>query len=139
MTRSRRSLCGHRDDDPVYVTWIDPDYEPQDRAKVDAALAHLAEVLNTLPGPVDGAVADLTTRDIATLLSRAPLDRRKHALSAIGIPVAPRTVGQALCADVRARLERAHLHDVIHSATILTRSVRLDLLDFATGHRQDRW
>src|SRR5215472_10087046 len=100
MTRSRRSLCGHRDDDPVYVIWIDPDYEPQDRAKADAALAHLAEVLNTLPGPVDGAVADLTTRDIALLLSRAPLDRRKHALSAIGIPVAPRSVGQALCADV---------------------------------------
>ena len=94
MTRSRRPLCGHHDDDPVYVTWIDPDYEPQDRAKVEAALAHLAEVLNTLPGPVDGAVADLTTRDIATMLSRAPLDRRKHALSAIGIPVAPR-IGRA--------------------------------------------
>ena len=98
MTRSRRSLCGHRDNDPVYVTRIDPDYEPQDRAKVDAAIEHLAEVLNTLPGPVDGALADLTTRDIATLLSRAPLDRRKHVLGAIGIPVAPRSVGQALCA-----------------------------------------
>ena len=35
---------------------------------------------------------------------------------------------------MRARLERAHLHDVIHSATILTRSVRHDLLDSATGH-----
>ena len=135
MTRSRRSLRGHRDDDPVYMTRIDPDYEPQDRAKVDAALAHLGEVLNTLPGPVDGAVADLTTRDIATLLSRAPLDRRKHALGAIGIRVAPRTVGQALCADVRARLDRGHLHDVIHSGTVLTQSVRRDLRDAAAGHR----
>jgi hypothetical protein len=135
MTRSRRSLCGHHDDDPLYVTWVNPDYEPQDRAKADAALAHLAETLNALPGPVEGATADLTTRDIATLLSRAPLNRRKHALNAIGIPVAPRSVGQALCGDMRARLERAHLHDVMHCATILTWSVRRDLFDSAVGRR----
>lgn len=99
MTRSRRSLCGHRDDDPLYVTSVDPDYQPQDRANVDAALTHLAEVLNTLPGPIDGAVADLTTRDIATLLLRAPLERRTHALRAIGIRVAlrgPRFSGQGI-------------------------------------------
>jgi hypothetical protein len=135
MTRSRRSLCGHSDDDPLYVTPIDPGYEPQDRARVDAALAHLAQVLNALPGPVDGAVADLTARDIATLLARAPLDRRKHALSALGIPVAPRSVGQALCSDVRARLERAHLHDVIHCGAVLTQSVRRDLFDSAHNRR----
>jgi hypothetical protein len=135
MTRSRRSLCGHRDDDPMYATWIDPAYQPQDRAKVDAALAHLAEVLNALPGPVDGAIADLATRDIATLLSRAPLDRRKHALRAIGIPVAPRSVGQALCNDALARLDKVHLHDVIHCANVLIQSVRRDLFDFAAGRR----
>ena len=135
MTRSRRPLCGHHDDDPLYVTWVDPDYEPQNRATVDAALAHLAEVLNTLPSPVDGAIADLTTRDIATLLSRAPLDRRKHALGTVGIPVAPRTVGQALCSDVRARLDRVHMHDVIHCATVLAQSAYRDLSDFAAGRR----
>jgi hypothetical protein len=126
-------MCGHRDDDPLYVTWIDPHYEPQDGAKVDAALARLAEVLNALPGPVDGAVADLTSRDIATLLSRAPLDRRKHALRAIGIPVAPRSVGQSLCGDVLTRLERAHLHDVMHCGGVLAQSVRRDLCDSARG------
>jgi hypothetical protein len=133
MTRSRRSLCGHHDDDPLYMTRVGSDYEPQDRAKVDAALADLAEVLNGLPTPVDSAIADLTTRDIAALLSRAPLDRRKHALRAIGIPVAPRSVGQALCADVLTRLERAHLHDVMHCASVLAQSVRRDLFDSAFG------
>ncbi len=134
MIRNRRSLCGHRDDDLPYVTRMDSGYDPQDRANVDAALAHLATVLNALPGPIDSAVADLTTRDVATLLSRAPLDRRAHALRAIGIPVAPRSVGQALCGDVLARLERAHLHDVIHCAGPLARSVRRDLFDAAGGH-----
>ena len=134
MIRNRRSLCGHRDDDLPYVTRIDSGYDPQDRANVDAALAHLATVLNALPGPIDSAVADLTTRDVATLLSRAPLDRRAHALRAIGIPVAPRSVGQALCGDVLARLQRAHLHDVIHCAVPLARSVRRDLFDAAGGH-----
>lgn len=135
MTRSRRSLCGHRDDDPLYMPSVDRDYEPRDHARVDAALQNLAEVLNALPGPVDGAVADLTTRDVASLLSRAPLDRRKHALGAIGISVAPRSVGQALCGDVRARLQRAHLHDVMHSGSVLTQSVRRDLSGSAVNRQ----
>ncbi len=137
MIRSRRSLCRHRDDHPLYMTWVDPDSDREDCAKADAALAQLAEVLNALPDPVDGAVADLTSRDIVTLLSRAPLDRRKHALRAIGIPVAPRSVGQALCGDVLTRLERAHLHDVMHCATVLTQPVCRYMSDSATGHGTD--
>lgn len=138
MTRSRRPLCGHRDDDhPLYVPRVDPSYVPRARAKVDMALKNLAQVLNALPSPVDGAIADLTARDIAALLSRAPLERRKQALRAIGIPVAPRSVGQALCRDVLARLERAHLHDVMHCATILAWSARRDLFDSATRCRPD--
>src|SRR6185437_11080109 len=95
--------------------------------------AHLADVLNALPGPVDGAVADLTTQDIETLLSRAPLDQRGRALRAIGIALEPRRVVQALCRDVLARLERAHVHDVMHFAGHVTRSVGRDLFDAAVG------
>jgi len=135
MTRSRRSLCGHSDEDPLYETWMGRTYEPPNREKAEEALAHLAVVLNSLPGPVDGAVAELTSRDIAALLSRVPLDERRRALRAIGIQVEPRSVGQTLCGNVLARLERAHLHDVMHCADHMARSVRRELFEAAIGRR----
>ena len=124
MARSRRTNCGHGDNDPVYPVFTQDGYEPADPEAVDAALQHLADVLNALPGPFEGALADLTPRDIATLISRAPLEVRGHALRALGLRMVPRTVGQALCRDVLTRLHRVHLHDAMHAASVMTGSVR---------------
>jgi hypothetical protein len=87
----------------------------------------LVYVLNSLPSPIDGALAELATHDIATLLTSTPLKKRGDALRAIGIPVEPRTVGQALCQDVLTKLERVHLHDVSHFALLVTGPVFLDM------------
>ena len=121
MTRSRKMNCGHSHDATAYYQ---PVFSPLDQSLDDgakAALGELAAELNSLPDPVDGAVAGLSTSDVAALLSRAPLDKRKAALRAVGLQVTPRVVGQALCQDVLARLERAHLHDVYHFARALTK------------------
>ncbi len=131
MTRSRRSLCRHKAEDSLYQTWMDVSYEPQNRFKVETALTHLAEVLNSVPCPVDSAASELTAHDIATLLSRARLDHRTHSLRAIGIHVAARKVGQTLCNDVLARLGRVHLHDLMHFGAHIAQSVRHDLFETA--------
>jgi hypothetical protein len=120
MTRSRKVNCGHSHDATAYYQ---PVFSPLDQSLDDgakAALGEFAAELNSLPDPVDGAVAGLSTNDVAALLSRAPLDKRKAALHAVGLQVTPRVVGQALCQDVLARLERVHLHDVYHFARALT-------------------
>lgn len=125
MTRSRRARCGHGDDDLLFPVSREPNYDPADPTAADAAVTHLAEVLNALPGPLDGAIAELTPHDIATILSRAPMNARTHALQALGMPrMAPRAVGQALCRDILARLERVHIHDARHATYVLTGPVR---------------
>ena len=127
MNRNRRALCGHQGNEPLYkAVPVLADSAP-DRAALQGALDQLARVLNSLPSPVDGALADLATRDIATLLNLVPLKKRGDSLRAIGIPVAPRVVGQALCQDVLTKLERVHLHDVRHFAGVVTRPVFADM------------
>ncbi len=124
MTRSRKPTCGHSHDATAYYEPTPSllpsplDQPPDDRLM--AALAEFAKELNSLPNPVEGAVAGLSADDITALLSRAPLGKRKAALRAIGIPVAPRVVGQALCQDVLTRLARVHLDDVYHFSYALT-------------------
>ncbi|MGH3277557.1 MAG: hypothetical protein ACRDNW_00255, partial [Trebonia sp.] len=121
MTRSRKMNCGHSHDATAYYQ---PVFSPLDQSLDDgakAALGELAAELNSLPDPVDGAVAGLSTNDVAALLGRAPLNKRKAALRAVGLQITPRVVGQALCQDVLARLERVHLHDVYHFACALTK------------------
>lgn len=132
MTRSRKMNCGHSHDATAYYQ---PVFSPLDQSLDDdaeAALGEFAAELNFLPTPVDGAVAGLSTNDVAALLSRAALDKRKAALRAVGLQVTPRVVGQALCQDVLARLERVHLHDVYHFARALTKPA-FDYLAAQTG------
>jgi len=125
VSRSRKPTCGHSHDATAYYEPVPSllpsplDQPPDDRLM--AALAEFSKELNSLPNPVEGAVAGLSADDITALLSRAPLGKRKAALRAIGIPVAPRVVGQALCQDVLTRLERVHLNDVDHFSYTLTR------------------
>ncbi len=125
MTRNRRPSCGHQGDEALYALAPVLGRNAQDLAVAEAALGHLVHVLNSLPSPIDGALADLATRDIATLLTQMPLKNRGQALRAIGIPVAPRVVGQALCQDVLTKLERIHPHDVWHFARVVTWPVSL--------------
>ena len=136
MTRSRRPLCAHSDKDPLYVARMGQAYEPQNREQAQQALEHLAQVLNALPAPADGAVAYLTRRDIAALLSRIPLDERKRGLRAIGMQIEPRSVGQTLCGNVLARLEHVHPHDLMHCADHMARSVRRELFEAASGQSE---
>lgn len=128
MSRSRRTLCGHGSDEPAYPLRSIAGYNSPAPERLDAALQHLADILNSLPGPIEGAISDLSPHDIAALMSRAPLGVRTRALQALGLPrMVPRTIGQALCRDVLSRLERVHLHDAIHSACVLTSPIRITL------------
>ncbi len=131
MTRKKKSTCTHTDLETTYRAVTDDSYDPPDPAALDAALTHLAETLNALPGPLDEALAEVAPRDISLLLSRAPLERRRHALGPLGLHLSPRVVSQALCQDVLRRLQQVHLHDAQHAAFVLTYPARL-LLRAAT-------
>lgn len=124
MSRNRKANAWYLRDAAVYqVQVLPPFYEPRDPAAVAAALETLAEEINALPSFIDGSIRELTTPDIGVLLTRAPMERRRNALRALGLQVAPRTVGPALCGDVLARLERVHMDDVGYFAGALTTAV----------------
>jgi hypothetical protein len=125
MARSRRTNCGHAADGPLYRVEEPVGYDAPDPTALQEALVHLADVLNALPGPLEGALAELTPPLLHKMFSRAALPARTHALHALGMPkMAPRTVGQALCRDVLGRLQRAHLHDAGHACVVLTSAPR---------------
>ena len=63
MARHRHaSNCDHSTDGPLFRVQIDPASEPADPAR--AALERFADVLNALPGPLEGVLDDLTATDI---------------------------------------------------------------------------
>jgi hypothetical protein len=140
MTRSRRPLAPVDPDTPLHEPWRMPGYQPEDPERVEAALAGLAVVLNRLTGPLEAAISELTPQQIAALMRRAPIDDRARALSNLGVAhVAPRTVAQALCRDMCARLQRVHMWDAcnaIHDLTmpLARRSIQQALAD---GDQQD--
>lgn len=123
MTRSRRPLAPVDPDTPLHEPWRIPGYQPEDPQSVEAALAGLADVLNRLTGPLEAAITELTPQQVAALMRRTPIDDRARALTNLGVAhVAPRTVAQALCRDMCARLQRVHLWDArnaIHDLTML--------------------
>jgi hypothetical protein len=136
MTRSRRPITGAGPDELLITVWSPPGYRPENPDRVDAALRHLADVLNGLHGELEAAIGELSPRDIATLMSRAPLNERSHALRALGMPhLVPRTVGQALCRDMQTRLTRAHLLDARHAIQALTGPLHQTLLEVALASR----
>jgi hypothetical protein len=136
MTRSRRPITGAGPDEPLIIVWSPPGYRAENPDRVDAALRQLADVLNGLHGELDAAIGELSPRDIAALMSRAPLNERSHALRALGMPhLVPRTVGQALCRDMQTRLTRAHLLDARHALQALTGPLHQTLLEVALASR----
>ena len=124
MTRKKKAMCTRDDVDTMYSVATDDGYDPPDPAVLDAALTRLAEILNALPDPLDGALAEVTPRDISLLLSRAPLERRRHVLSALGLRLSPRVVSQTLCQNALRLLRQVHLRDAQHAAYLLTQPAR---------------
>ena len=134
MARSRRTICGHADDGPEYRVEEVVGYTAPDPAALQEALQHLADVLNALPGPVDGALSEMTPQLVHAMLSRSSMHARTHALRALGMPkLAPRRIPQTLCRDILGRLGRVHVHDAMHASTVLTvaprRLLRMTAMD----------
>lgn len=126
MPKKRHPACAYCVPDTAHPMRHEWGYTAPEEA--EPALVRLAETLNALPGPRTRALSDLSEQDIADLLNPAPAHIRRYALQHLGLRLAPRTVSQSLCRDVRQRVATGSASDVGHFAGVLGEPVRHTIL-----------
>ncbi|MET9535203.1 AAA family ATPase [Streptomyces sp. NPDC006649] len=105
MTSSRRlrsQPCEESEPPFAVVEATTADAHPD----ISDALNSLSQALTAVPSPIGTAVRLIKQADVEHALHSMPVQRRRHLLSALRIPVVGTRVSPALCRDILARMGR---------------------------------
>ena len=138
MIQRRGQVMGtYRDPACPYQVWPEPGWLLGEDSELDEALTQLESALTECDVALASAIAEMTSQDVSSALRLLPFEQRSAVLQPLGLRLQPRHVTQALCQDVRNRMQRAEEHAARRAASALTTSTFIDIgrSVFAVEHR----
>ncbi|MGH3402320.1 MAG: hypothetical protein ACRDRJ_07375 [Streptosporangiaceae bacterium] len=127
VQRRTHGRCPHGDEGRPHPVWPEPGWPLGENAELDAALVELEIALTDCDTAIETAIAGLSSQDVSNALRSVPFDRRPDVLRPLGLMLQARHISQALCQDVRNRMQRADKHAAIHAASALTVEASKDI------------
>ena len=128
MIQRRGQVMGpYGDPARPYPVWPEPGWPLGEDSELDEALTQLELALTECDVALASAIAEMTSQDVSSALRLLPFEQRSAVLRPLGLKLQPRHVTQALCQDVRNRMQRAEEHAARHAASALTTSTFIDI------------
>ena len=110
-----------------YQVCSEPGWPLGEDSELDEALTQLESALTECDVALARAIAEMTSQDVSSALRLLPFEQRSAVLRPLGLRLQPRHVTQALCQDVRNRMQRAEEHAARCAASALTTSTIIDI------------
>lgn len=127
VQRRAVDMCPQGDAARPYPVWPEPDWPLGKDQELGEALAQLELALTECDVALANTIAALTSQDVNSALRSVPFEQWPAVLRPLGLRLKPRQITQALCQDVRLRLQRADQHAARHAASALTINVSIDV------------